>query len=156
MLNGILASPHASFSLLLSFSRPYRRSNEDDKRSNSQSQWEEKYTEHVARAYIIYLINGTRDVTMCADIVYGNILELTFHRLASFLGCPFLDLHYSRTVYAIAILTSPLRIARYNMVPISRYVKFERSAQRRSHIEVYKCAKHVAHSVISIPIQERI
>ena len=28
-------------------------------------------------------MTGTRDVTTCADIVYGS--ELTFHRLASFL-----------------------------------------------------------------------
>ena len=30
-------------------------------------------------------MTGTCDVTACANIVYGNISELTFHRLASFL-----------------------------------------------------------------------
>ena len=30
-------------------------------------------------------MTGTRDVTTCADIVYGKLSELTFHRLALFL-----------------------------------------------------------------------
>ena len=30
-------------------------------------------------------MTGTHDITMCADIIYGNISKLTFHRLASFL-----------------------------------------------------------------------
>ena len=29
----------------------------------------------------LYLMTGMRDVTMCADIVYNYISELTFHRM---------------------------------------------------------------------------
>ena len=38
-----------------------------------------------ARGLSLYLVTGTCDVTTCVDIVYSNISELTFHRLASFL-----------------------------------------------------------------------
>ena len=56
----------------------------------------------------------TCDVTTCADIVCGNISELTFHRLASFLlkiisrvpvpGCELLEnsIRYRNSDFAVA------------------------------------------------------
>ena len=59
-------------------------------------------------------MTGTRDVTTCADIVYGNISEFTFHRLALFLlkmisrvsvpGCVLLEngIHYRDSDVTVA------------------------------------------------------
>ena len=64
----------------------------------------------------LYLMIGTRDVTTCADIVYGKHFRTHFSLISlvsaknDFSGArPYLDVRYSRTVYAITILTSPLR-----------------------------------------------
>ena len=69
---GNLASPHAGFSLFLSFSGPYRRSSEDDKRSFVKFAITLGGEIYGACGSSLYLMTGMRDVTMCANIVYGK------------------------------------------------------------------------------------
>ena len=59
-------------------------------------------------------MTGTHDVTTCAGIVYGKHFKTHLSQISlisaknDFSGARILDARYLRTVYAIAILTSPL------------------------------------------------
>ena len=88
-------------------------------------------------------MTGTRDVTKCADIVYGKHFRTQISLVSAknnFSGArPYLDARYSRTVYAIAILTSPLRrvnsaLQRGTNISISKPEPSSRFSQTLSHI----------------------
>ena len=78
---GILASPHTSFSLLLSFFRPYRHSSKDSERSFIPFAiivGGKIYGARVLEPTLMTVRVASLHEQTYMDVVYENIVDLTF------------------------------------------------------------------------------